>query len=293
MCASFVSPHYPLIVPAQYFDLYDPDTLKPPRLNEDHQLSRHPVIEGVRRYLNYDDYFDADSRQIARASYYGLCSFVDYQVGRLLQALQNSGQADDTVIIYTSDHGEMAGNHGLWTKCVMYEDSVGIPLIISGADVPAGVSSAQPVSLIDLYPTILEIAAPEMDQRETSNSMSLFTAAAAPRGNRAVISEYHDGGSITGMFMLRTENWKYTYYPGYEPQLFDMVKDPHEEHDQAMNSEHAGLRARLEDKLRGIVNPEEVNQRVFSEQNELIEKLGGPEAILATTDYDQSPVPEY
>ena len=76
LCASFVSPHYPLVVPQRYFDLYPLSEIEPPRLNSSLELSNHPVLEAMRNYLNYDDFFDAESRQVAKASYLGLLSLI-------------------------------------------------------------------------------------------------------------------------------------------------------------------------------------------------------------------------
>ena len=84
----------------------------------------------MRQFWNYADYFDYDSDIEGLKNYYGLCSFLDDNVTQVLTALEKSGQADNTQIIYTSDHGDMIGNHSIWGKCYMYEDSVGIPMIL-------------------------------------------------------------------------------------------------------------------------------------------------------------------
>ena len=126
---SFVSPHYPLQAPQAFFDLYTPADVGEPR--SPHQQPSHPVLEKLYRFYDYDRHFtDASSLQ-ARLGYYGLCSFVDHLVGRVLGTLDQCDLTDSTRVIYTSDHGELLGNHGMWTKMLMYEESAGIPLIIS------------------------------------------------------------------------------------------------------------------------------------------------------------------
>lgn len=292
MCVSFVSPHYPLIVPQRYFDLYDPESLDPPRCNSTEELCTHPVVSGIRRFFNYDEHFDQRGRMIAKASYYGLCSFLDDHIGALLKALEDSGQAADTVVIYTSDHGEMAGNHGMWTKCNMYEESVGIPMIVAGPGIPEGRVTEQPASLIDLYPTLLDVAGVTRDELDRSlPGTSLRTLAVAEVSDRPVLSEYHDGGSITGMFMLRQGDWKFVSYPGYPPQLFNLRQDPHEKRDLGALRATARTRDELEATLRMLVDPDKANQRAFASQEARISELGGRERIHQMSDFDQSPVP--
>ena len=122
---SLVSPHFPLTAPQQFYDLYaDADFDLEPR-----PLPDHPEIRNLARFFDYERYFTADTRRAAMAGYFGLTSFLDDCVGRVLTALDDSGQADDTVVVYLSDHGELLGDKGLWTKQVMYESSAGIPLI--------------------------------------------------------------------------------------------------------------------------------------------------------------------
>ncbi|HIO17040.1 MAG TPA: hypothetical protein EYN24_08015 [Gammaproteobacteria bacterium] len=290
--ASFVSPHYPLIVPQRYFDLYPPSQIEPPRLNTPTDHSEHPVLQAMRHYLNYDDFFDDQSRQVAKASYLGLCSFLDDHVGALIDALHDSGQYDNTLIIYTSDHGEMAGNHGLWTKCVMYEESAGIPLILSGPSVPKGEVRSTQASLVDLHPTILQATGLGLSRDDLDlPGCSLLDLIDGETPNRLVLSEYHDGGSITGMFMIRREQFKYVCYPGYPPQLFDLEKDPYESTDLAPEAAYQQEVQACHQALCTLVDPERANELAFSDQSTRISELGGRKAIESMENFDQSPVP--
>ena len=285
---SFVSPHYPLIVPRKYYDLYPLDSIAPARST----LPGHPVVRRLREFFNYDDYFDDHSRKVARASYFGLCSFVDEHIGRVLAALEATGSLDDTMIVYTSDHGELLGNHGLWTKCVMYEESAAIPLLLSGPGVPAGAGIDTPVSLIDCYPTILENAGLALRAEEADlPGRSLVRIANGETPRRTILSEYHDGGSVTGMFMIRNGRWKYVCYPGYAPELYDLLNDPHEVNDLGCSDAHREIAATCEDALLCVVDPESANDLAFDDQAVRIEQLGGRDAIVAMLDYDHSPVP--
>ena len=289
---SFVSPHYPLIVPQPYYDLYPLDRLEPPRLNQPNDAPRHPVVQAMRQYMNYDDYFDDHTRLVAKASYLGLCSFLDDQIGHVLTALEQSGQLDDTVILYTSDHGDLVGNHGLWTKCVMYEESAAIPMLAAGPEIPSGTVNNDPVSLIDVHQTVLEATGVGLAEEDRAlPGRSLIGIANGERHDRTLLSEYHDGGSITGMFMIRNGRWKYTAYPGYPPELYDLASDPFEANDLGESADHTDVRAACDKKLRAVVDPDAANACCFDDQICLIGELGGREAIMAREDFDQSPVP--
>ncbi len=284
---SFVSPHYPLVAPERFFRLYDGTQIPEPR-NDD--PPRHPVLKALRAFFDYDDHFDPAGRRTARQAYYGLCSFLDHNVGRLLEALDAGGLTDETRIVYTSDHGEMLGKHGFWTKSVMYEESAGIPLILAGDGVPAGETVDTPASLIDLHPTILESAGAEADETETPQAHSLFRLAQGERPDRTVISEYHDGGSIAGFFMLRQGDWKYVHYVGHPPQLFNLAEDPEERVDLGQDPAREARRRACEGRLREILDPEAVNARAFADQKRRIEELGGAAALGAKKDFNHTPL---
>ena len=282
---SFVAPHYPLSAPEEFFKLYPTDALDPPRDRDG--VNRHPVLDALRAFYCYDDYFSDEKAMEARAAYYGLVSFLDHNVGRVLEALQRSRTADDTLVVYTSDHGELLGNHGLWTKQTMHEESAGVPLVLSGPGVTEGAVREDPVSLIDLYPTVLEVAGVEAAQDDPPHGRSLMRA----NENRNVVSEFHDGGSPTGFFMVRWARWKLVYYVGAPPQLFDIANDPQEMTDLAETPEFRGVLAEGEDRLRSVLDPEEVNARAFASQAERIEAYGGRTALERRSTFNHTPPP--
>jgi len=276
---SFVSPHYPLRAPQIFHDLYAPSDVGTSR--SPHARPEHPVLKAIYRFYDYDRHFTDSSSLAARTGYYGLCSFVDHLVGRVLETLDNCGLTDSTRIIYTSDHGELLGNHGMWTKMLMYEESAGIPLIVSGPGVPAGKSISTPVSLVDCYPTIVESVGATAEQEETPRpGCSLVSLAHGAQPERTILSEYHDGGAPTGYFMIRRNEWKYVHYVGAQAQLFNLRDDPFEENDLGCDAKHRGVRSECEAALRAILDPDAVNRRAFSDQARRIQALGGREAIL-------------
>ena len=289
--SSMVSPHYPLIAPDEFYDRYAGVDLPRPRLYDEADRPDHPVIAHYRETWNYDDFFDAERLRDGLTAYYGLCSFLDFRIGRILAALEESGFAEDTLVIYTSDHGESLGNRGLWGKSVMYEESSGVPLVMAGPGVAAGQRCATPVSLVDVYPTVVESACGALDARERAlPGANLITLAREQPADRVVFSELHDDGSMTGEFMVRLGNWKLVHYVGYPPQLFDLAADPFEELDLAGRPETADVQSRLYDELHGIVDPDAVNRLAFADQQARIESLGGVEAILSRPDFNFTPL---
>ena len=289
---SFVRPHYPLSCPPDFYALYDPERLPPRRFGGRRGEYRHPVVNALRQYFDYDDHFpDERARQVARASYFGLCSFVDSLVGDLLGALEASGRALDTAVVLTADHGEMNGHHGLWTKMVMYEEAVGIPLILAGAGAPRGVCQTQ-ASLVDVHQTALEAAGLGLSTDDGAlPGRSLYALAEGDDRDRVVLSEYHDGGSITGITMLREGRWKYIAYAGFAPQLFDLQADPDERNDLGLSGAHVEIRARLHARLcQEFGDPEAISARAFADQALRIEQLGGIDAIYARDNYDHTPL---
>jgi choline-sulfatase len=289
---SFVSPHYPLRAPEAFFNLYDAAALSWPRCYAPKARPRHPVINALTRVLNYDDYFDADRVRLAKAAYYGLVSFMDNNVGRVLGALHAAGLSDETCVVYASDHGDCLGNHGIWAKSVMYEESAGIPLIMAGPGIPQGREVDTPVSLIDCFPGIVELATGALDaDTRALPGDSLLEIAKQPPEDRAVLSEYHDGGAITGVFMLRDRRFKYVHYVDHPPQLFDLKADPHETEDLANEPAHADVLRAYQQKLRARLDPEAVNAQAFADQARRIEDFGGEAAILAGKDFGFTPVP--
>jgi len=126
---SFVAPHYPLSAPEEFAAMYPGAEVPPPEIPAvEHS---HPAVAAMHDFFNYGSYFDDETVNGARAAYFALCSFMDDNVGQVLAALDATGQRATTRIIYTSDHGELLGNRGLWCKSFMFEDSVGVPMIVS------------------------------------------------------------------------------------------------------------------------------------------------------------------
>jgi choline-sulfatase len=281
---SYVSPHYPLIAPPEFYNLFDPTRFEA----EPEPLPDHPVLGQIAGFFSHDEHFTPRTRGIARAAYFGLCAFLDAQVGRVMAALEASGQRDDTLVIFTSDHGEMLGAKGFWTKSTMYDDAVRIPLLMAGPGIGETGTRTDPVSLIDLAPTICQ-AAGLPDPHHGFSGRSLL---APPDPSRTVISEYHDGGSPVGITMVRWADeqgdWKYVHYAeGHPPQLFHMREDPDETSDLAAAKPLIVREARR--RMAEILDPEEANTRAHADQARRVAELGGREKLLAAPQWNFTP----
>ena len=283
---SLVSPHFPLRAPQEFYNLYaDADFDLEPQ-----QLPDHPEIRNLARFFDYERHFTAETRHAAMAGYFGLTSFLDDCVGEILATLEESGQAEDTVILYLSDHGELLGDKGMWTKQVMYEASAGIPMILAGPGVPDGIVRNTAASIVDVAATALDV----MLSDDSAPGLSLRQLAQDPDdADRTVLCEYHDGGSTTGAFMVRWGDWKYVCYPGMPPQLFNLAEDPSEDHDLGSDVSQRAAAARAEgaSRLAAICDADAVNRQCFADQAARIEALGGIDVCRNAHLFNHTPTP--
>ncbi len=203
--------------------------------------------------------------------------------GVMRHLLREQGLEDDTVVLYTNDHGDMVGKHGLWYKSVMYEDSAGVAMILAGPGVPARGVSATNVSLIDIFPTALEVTgvAPAAEDADLPGVSLLELAREPERRSRIAFSEFHASMSASAIFMVRGDRYKLVYYVGMPPQLFDLEGDPDERSDLSGDPAYADVLAACERDLRAILDPEEIDARARADQQRRVMAVGGPQAIIA------------
>lgn len=253
-------PHWPFIVPERYFKMYDQDKIEMPvdfRIPENPNL--HPEVRNFQRAQNLTDLTEKDIKRTL-AAYYGMVTCMDEMVGRILKELEHGGMLDNTYIIYTSDHGENLGEHGLFYKQCSYEGSVGVPLIFAGPDIPKNIRVDRPVSLIDMYPTILDCAGLEKEQDRPGISWRDIIQK-KNEDRRFIFAEYHGNFFRKDWYMLTDEQYKYTFYVDDRPSLFNVREDPHELNDLALKPEYKELLQQFEKKLRELVDPEAISLR--------------------------------
>jgi choline-sulfatase len=290
---SLVCPHFPLIARPEWYDLYPEDRVPLPALYDPTERQPdHPYVAAIRECQVYDKGFDPVTLRRAIAAYFGLVSFIDHNVGRLVDALAATGLAEETRVLYSSDHGDNLGTRGLWGKSNMYEESAGVPMILAGPEVPAGFVCREPVSLVDVFPTVVAGAGltPHADDRNLPGD-SLFDLLRGGAPPRTVFSEYHAAGAATGAFMIRKGRFKYVYYAGLPPQLFDLDSDPQEARDLAREPGYQGLVEDCERGLRRVVDPDAADALAKADQRARIAAFGGREAILQRGSFGYSPTP--
>jgi len=252
-CASYSRPHSPFTAPGRYIRRYF-EQVPPIDLPGNFKDRLEPYASNT--YMGESDVdLTPEQTQRAREAYYACVDFVDDCIGELLTALQAAGLLENTIVIYTSDHGEMAGVHGMWGKVVYFDPSVGVPLLIHGPGIePGHHRTAQPISLMDLYPTTCALAGlpipDDLDGVDFSGWLADPAAARSPR-ELAPSSYFAYGVRIRGavsapddepchaMRLVRGHRWKYVEIEQGEPLLFDLANDPGEQVNLASQPEHA------------------------------------------------------
>ena len=286
---SLVAPHFPLTAPPEHYYHYANMTLPMPKQYAPAERPQHPHLLDYARTVPYNTAMkgEADVRR-ALAGYFGLVSFMDEQVGKVMAALNEAGLADNTRVLYTSDHGDNNGARGLWGKSTMYEESVGVPMILAGAGVPAGKVVTTPTSLADVFATALDAvgAAPA-----PSSGESLFNLANAPDADRMVFAEYHATASREAIFMVQDARYKYVRCVTYPAQLFDRAEDPEELRDVSGDSAYAPVIRRMEEALLARLDPVALDARVKQRQAEVLAAAGGWEFAWKRGDLPFSPPP--
>ena len=291
---SFVCPHPPYICPPDLFDEYfnHPNLPMPPQWRRK-DWPAHPALNEFRRVMQCDEPFTEEEIRRVMAAYFGATTWMDRQLGRVIDSLEANGLTQDTRIIYTSDHGESLGRRGLFGKFTMYEESAGVPLILAGPDMPEGKVCQTPANLIDVRQSALDCLGVEPAESDVNRpGKSLFQIAnESDDPDRVAFSEYHAVASTSAQFMLRKGDHKLIHYTGQNPQLFDLAADPAEVNDLAGDSKSQDILQDLEAELRKIVNPEETDARAKADQAALIEDHGGRDAVLAKGTFINSPAP--
>jgi choline-sulfatase len=288
----FVSPHFPLIAPPQFYDLYPEDQVPWPDMYEHDQRPCHPFTDAMRKCLCFDEPFDPPMVRRAIAAYMGLVSFLDDNIGKILSALEATGLSASTRIIYSSDHGDNLGTRGMWGKSTMYEESAGIPMIMAGPDIAANTVCHTPVTLADAFPTFIQGLGARPDPGDTAlPGASLIDTARGRAPERTILSEYHAAGAICGAYMIRHGRYKYIHYTGLPPMLFDLARDPYERVDLGRDPGHVQLIAECEAALRKVVDPEATDRLAKADQRAHIDRHGGKDAILKRGTFRYSPPP--
>lgn len=256
-------PHPPYVARREDYERYA-DKMTLPERHESLDQVQHPYMRRWREYTGAVDVSDEETLR-SRAAYWGLVHRVDVLVGEVLAALDANGLTENTLIVYTSDHGDMQGEHGLWWKHVFYEESVKVPLIVNWPGViDAGQRCEQVVSALDVTATMLDaLEAPALPGSPGRSLLGLVSEARpTPDWEDVAFSEYvadqytPDGESYHRM--VRLGPWKLVHYEGMEPQLFNLDDDPGEMTDRAADPACQSIRAELTARVLDGWSPAEI-----------------------------------
>lgn len=264
---SLIKPHWPYIVPASYNDMYGPQDVKPAARSMAERQAPHPVYDAFMKHEESVSFSRDEVRDAVIPTYMGLVKQIDDHLGRLFAFLRETGREDDTMIVFTSDHGDYLGDHWLGEKELFHDAASRVPLIVvdprRAADVTRGTVEHRLVEAIDLLPTFLEAAGVEIPMHivEGRSLQPLLHGATEVPWREAVFSEFDYsfrsrtrnslGRGLEGCrcFMVFDGRWKYIHYDGFGPQLFDLSNDPDELVDLGSDIAHAVVRASMHERL--------------------------------------------
>jgi choline-sulfatase len=287
MCVGFIAPHFPFIVPEPHFSKYYPDNVDMPNIPEGHLDDLPPSAQRLRQMFGLDADWTDDEIARARAAYFGLCTYLDAKIGHLMDTLEEQGLAENTVIVHTSDHGDMLGEHGLWRKMCFYEQSANVPLQISWpGKFDGGQRVAEAVSNVDAVATILELAGIDLTKWDLDGQSLVPALNGDTSGlNDVAISEHFAHGTDRAMGMVRSGNWKLCYGHGdpVELELYDLEADPNEFTNLAGIAEHSAVQERL---LKILLDqwgdPDELTAKIVRDQEdrEIVRNVTGVGTIF-------------
>ena len=248
LSVGFMLPHAPYVARRADYEQYE-DKLPLPAKPKPFAEEEHPFLRWWRRETEIEVVSEAEARR-ARAAYWALVTVVDNLIGQILHVLHEHDLLANTLIVYTSDHGDMLGEHGLWWKHVFYEESVKVPLIVSWpGQLPAGRQLDHVVSALDVTATILDgLGAPALPNGSGRSLMPMLRGEAVAWEDVAYSEYCSDQFAPAGgvyQRMIRQGDWKLIYYHGEPPQLFNLAQDPDELHNRAGDPDCQAILAAL------------------------------------------------
>jgi len=244
LVASYIHPHDPYINRPEYWDLYADDEIDLPAVSLG-DVADDPHSRRLRAAMAMDDPAPSEAEvRAARHGYYASVSYLDARIGELLAALEECGFADDTLVLFTSDHGDMLGERGLWFKMSWFEHSARVPLVAHWPSAFPARRVAEAVSLVDILPSLVDLASDGAGFAYPTplEGRSLVPHFSGSGGHDEAIGEYFGEGIDVPLFMIRRDRFKYVAAEGDPPQLYDLAEDPQERTNLAAPSDHEGRR---------------------------------------------------
>ena len=262
MSVGFFRPHVPLFAPPKWFDLYDVDAIPLPKSPKSDLADLPPNFLSINDYAlapTHAEVVESGSQRSLTQAYLASISFVDHCVGIVMEAVENSPHAGNTIIVLWSDHGFHLGEKHHWAKRTLWEESTRVPLLFAGPGIEPGNPCAEPASLIDIYPTLIELC--DLPEHTPLDGISLAPQLEDPATEReqpAIISSYY------GNHAVRTRDWRLIVYEDGARELYDHRNDPEESTNLASDPAQAEI---LADLMKWVPMDGEPEFRVPSERS--------------------------
>lgn len=256
---SYIKPHWPYMAPAPYHQRFNAQDVKAPVRTDQERADTHPVYRAFRNHVESQSFAQQNVRDHVIPTYMGLVQQIDDHIGRLMAGLKAQGRLQDTMIVFTSDHGDLLGDHWLGEKEMFYEASAGVPLIVVNPSMSNQISVCDAlVEAIDLIPTFMDALDQPAQQQWLEGQSLLPYLQKTDTSRQAVFSELDYGFypaarelhvpiNEARATMVRTRRWKLVDYQGFESQLFDLQEDPEELTDLGQSVAHASLRSDMKE----------------------------------------------
>ncbi|MBD3183432.1 sulfatase-like hydrolase/transferase [Candidatus Poribacteria bacterium] len=236
---STAEPHDPYITPERFYDMYDPDKIQLSPTLHDNLKDKPDVVK--RLHSVWETLKDDDWRKVC-ASYWAVITFIDSEIGRIINSLKDTGYYDNTIIVFASDHGDMLGGHGLITKGIgtPYEEVYNVPLVMKVPGMnPIGEDQNTVVSNVDIAPTVLDLCGIKpMEDAQGKSFKSALEGNAEPEDWQDAYGEFFGQRFVYTQRIVWHENWKYIFSPGGIDELYNLADDPHEVVNLAYDPDH-------------------------------------------------------
>ena len=271
LLASFTHPHDPFAITPEYWNRYNDDEIDLPNVPQLPYEDLDPHSQRLHHVCAVGDFEQTNERiRRARRAYYGMVSYIDDKVGELVAALKATGQLDNTIIIFTADHGEMLGERGLWYKMSFFENSAHVPLLVYAPERFKAGRIEDPVSLVDLLPTLANLAS---ESEEVTYAAPIEGSSLLPllqgetlETKRSVYGEMLGEGAVSPVLMIRRGTYKYIYSQPDPEQLYNLADDLHELNNLANVPEHKSTLEAFRTELRQKWDVEGLHQDVLASQ---------------------------
>jgi choline-sulfatase len=266
-------PHPVFVAQRKFEALYPPEKMPLPNIPEGHLEQLHIPFQVLRDFNRISTPIPVQRIRRARAAYFGMITELDEYLGQLLDELDKLNMRENTLVIYTSDHGEMLGEHGMWFKNNLLENAARVPLIVAGPGFGPGQMIDTPVSHADLTPTLLEVAGAPTGTGLRGHSLAGLARKEFQTHPGYAFSESHSEGNCTGSFMIRKGDWKYMYFTWYGNLLFHLKSDPGEFQNLSGQPDYKEIEQGLHSILTSLVDPDAVTRRAFDEHDKQLRTM--------------------